>query len=216
MSTNEELVERIHAGESDCMAILWEQVERLVYWKARRVAVAIDESGISTGIEYDDLCQCGFFALASAVASYRPEYGAFSTVLMLHLKTAFAEATGFRTMRQMRDPLRLAGRLDEPVGKDKKHRLFEVFPDPAAEAMIAAVSEHEIQEQRREAVRAAVAGLPDLERAVLDCRYFQDMDVPETATALGITEKDARKLESNALRYLRHPDRSRKLREFWG
>lgn len=215
MSTNESLALEIQAGNTEKMTDLWEKVERLVYWKARRVAAAIDESGISTGIEYDDLCQCGFFALVSAVTSYRPEYGAFSTVLMLHLKTAFAEVTGFRTRRQMRDPLRLAGRLDEPVGKDKKHRLFEVFPDPAAEAMISAVAEREVQQQRREAVRAAVAGLPVLERAVLDCRYFQDMGVPETATALGITEKETRRLESNALRYLRHPDRSRTLQEYW-
>ncbi len=132
------------------------------------------------------------------------------------LKTALAEATGYRTKRQMQDPLRRAISLDLPVGEDEESSFSEIIPDPAAEAMLSAVSEREVQEQRREAVRAAVAGLPPLERSVPDCRYFQDMSIPEAATALGIGEKGARKLESNALRYLRHPDRARKLREFWG
>ncbi len=53
-------------------------------------------------------------------------------------------------------------------------------------------------------------------RSVLDFRYFRDMGIPETAATLRISEREVRRLENNALRYLRHPDRSRKLREFCG
>jgi len=195
---------------------LWEQVERLVYWKARRVAVAINESNISSGVEFEDLCQCGYFALVAAVTSYKPGSCAFTTCFMNCLKTAFAEATGYRTKRQMQDPIRWAVSLDLPVGEDEETSFSEIIPDPAAEGAISTVAEREVQEQRREAVRVAVAGLPAQERAVLDLLYYQNLSVSETATALGITEKDARKLEGNALRYLRHPDRARKLREYWG
>ncbi len=56
MSTNESLVQEIQAGNTEKMTVLWEQVERLVYWKARRVMAAVSESNISNGIEIDDLC----------------------------------------------------------------------------------------------------------------------------------------------------------------
>lgn len=216
MSTNESLVQEIQAGNTEKMTDLWNQVERLIRWKAWRVAAAIDESGISTGIEYDDLCQCGYFALVTAVASYKPGSCAFTTCFMNCLKTAFSETTGYRTKRQMQDPLRWAVSLDLPVGEDEETPLSELVQDPKAETAVSAVAERDEQGQRREAVRAAVAGLPALERSVIDCRFFRDMGTPDTAATLRITEKDARKLESNALRYLRHPDRSRKLREFWG
>lgn len=216
MSTNEELVEKIQGGESDCMVVLWDQVAGLVRWRAWRVVTAINESGVSVGIEYDDLCQCGYETLADAVAGYTPGSCAFSTFFVSRLKTAFATATGYRTKRQAQDPIRWAVSLDLPVGENEETSFSEVIPDPAAEGAISAVAERELREQRREAVRAAVAGLPAQERAVLDLRYFQDMSVSDAATTLGISEKDARRLESNALRYLRHPDRSRILREFWG
>lgn len=214
--SNEELVARIQAGESDCMAVLWEQVEKLVRWKAWRVVAAINESNMLSGVEFEDLCQCGYFALMAAVTSYKLGSCAFTTCFMNCLKTAFAEATGYRTKLQMQDPLRWAVSLDLPVGEDEETSFSEIIPDPVAEAMISAVAECDEQEQCREAVRSALAGLPTLERSVLDLRYFQNMGIPDAATALGITEKDARRLESNALRYLRHPDRVRKLREFWG
>lgn len=212
MSTNESLVLEIQAGNTEKMPILWNQVERLVYWKASRVMAAVSDSG---GVELDDLYQSGYFALVAAVATYKPGNCAFTTCFMNCLRTTFAEATGYRTQRQMRDPLRRAVSLDLPVGEDEETAFSELIPDPTAEAMISAVAEREVQKQRCEAVRSALVGLPVLERAVLDLRYFQDMSIPETARALGISEKEARKLESNALRYLRHPDRSRKLREFW-
>ncbi len=160
MSTNESLVQEIQAGNTEKMTDLWNQVERLIRWKAWRIVAAIDESGISTGIEYDDLCQCGYFALVTAVASYKPGSCAFTTCFMNCLKTAFSETTGYRTKRQMQDPLRWAVSLDLPVGEDEETPLSELVQDPKAETAISAVAERDEQEQRREAVRAAVAGLP--------------------------------------------------------
>lgn len=216
MSTNESLVREIQAGDIEKMAVLWEQVERLVYWKASRVMAAVSESGFSGGVELDDLYQSGYFALVAAVKTYKPGSCAFTTCFMNHLRTEFAEATGYRTQRRIHDPLRLAVSLDKPVGEDEETPLSELIPDPAAEAAITAVADTEMRNQCSEAVRQAMAGLSDLETAIIDYRYFRGLVITKTATELGITEKEARKLESNALRYLRHPDRARKLREFWG
>lgn len=214
--SNEELVARIQTGESCLMVNLWEQVSGLVRWKANRVMTSLELQRNSCGVEFDDLCQCGYLALVAAVADYRPGGGSFNTLFMFRLKTAFAEATGLRTKRQLHDPLRWAVSLDMPVGEDEETNFSELIPDPAAEVAITAVADTEMQKQCSEAMHAAMTGLSDSEVSVIDCRYFRGMSLPDAATTLGITAKEAKKLESNALRYLRHPDRARKLREFWG
>ena len=43
--TNEELAERIQAGENELMEELWRGVERLVVWQARRVLTVLDGYG---------------------------------------------------------------------------------------------------------------------------------------------------------------------------
>lgn len=213
--SNEELVAAIQAGEQERMGELWDQVAGLVRWKANRVMTSLELQRNSCGVEFDDLCQCGYLALVAAVADYRPGGGSFNTLFMFRLKTAFAEATGFRTKHQLYDPLRWAVSLDMPVGEDEETNFSELIPDPAEEAAITAVADTEMRKQCSEAVRQAMAGLSDLETAIIDYRYFRGLVITKTATELGITEKEAQKLESNALRYLRHPDRARKLREFW-
>lgn len=65
--TNEELVVRIRAGEQHLMGELWEQVEGLIKWKARRIMTILDSTGINSGVEFDDLYQSGYLALVAAV-----------------------------------------------------------------------------------------------------------------------------------------------------
>lgn len=207
MSTNEELVARIWDGESDCMAALWDRVEKLVRWKAWRVVAAIDESGISSGAGFEDLYQCGYFALVAAVASYKPGSCAFTTCFMNCLKTEFAEATGYRTKKQMQDPLRRAISLDLPIGEDEETSFAEILPDPAAEAAFTAIE----RKERCEALRAVLNELPNEERRMIEKRYFCGMGLAETAKAIGVSDREAQKLESSALRHLRHPSRAKRI-----
>lgn len=94
MITNEELVIAIQAGENR-MGELWEQVERLVKWKAKRIMTALELKGSPCGVEFDDLYQSGYPALVEAVETYDPAAGAFSTWFMYYLQKAFAVVTGY-------------------------------------------------------------------------------------------------------------------------
>ena len=94
MTTNEELVAAVQAGDHDELLKLWEQVRRLVLKQARRWA------GVG-GLEVDDLMQCGFIALMKATDTYDSDGGsAFSTWLVMHIRREFATACGQRTERQ--------------------------------------------------------------------------------------------------------------------
>ncbi len=65
--TNEELVERVQAGERDTLSVLWTQVERFVAMQARRRLIL---SGGLGGVEFGDLYDSGYIALVAAVDTY--------------------------------------------------------------------------------------------------------------------------------------------------
>lgn len=207
--SNEELVAEIQAGAHERTEQLWNQVEGLVKWKARRVQAA-------SGVAFEDLYQCGYIALVAAIARYKPENGAFSTCFVNALRTAFAEETGIRTKTQALDPLRRAVSLDMPTGEEATSTLSELIPDPAAEAKMNAVAEQEDRRRLCEALDTLLRELPANEKEAIARMYYQGQSVLEAAEAMGISVKEVKKLESNAIRYLRHPERSKKLRLIWG
>ncbi|MBQ8881076.1 MAG: sigma-70 family RNA polymerase sigma factor [Oscillospiraceae bacterium] len=194
---NEELVAVIQAGE-DHMGELWIQVEGLVTWAAKH-RIAILEG--RCGVEFEDLYQSGYPALVAAVYSYKPGNGAFSTWFMLYLRTAFAEATGFRTVKQKLDPLNTALSLDAPLGDDADSTTFEdITADPRAAAYIENVEETVWREQLHDTLESALAGLPEDQSRVLRMRYYEgrtcasiveDLD----CTAAGILDKEQRALK---------------------
>ena len=103
--SNEELVAKIQAGSVELMSELWERVERLVKWKAKRVMTVL-EGCPGRSVEFADLYQSGYLAMVEAVDTYDPVTGAsFCTWLMYHLKTVFAEVTGYRTQKGRQEPL---------------------------------------------------------------------------------------------------------------
>ncbi len=55
----------------------------------------------------------------------------------------------------------------------------------------------------RAALMAALAGLPPRQRACVVLRYFEDLDVRETAAALGCSEGTVKSQTSRALASLR-------------
>ncbi len=132
---NEELVARIRAGYRGELGVLWAQVERFVAQQARRRLVL---SGGLGGVEFEDLYNAGYLALVSAVDTFDPDAGrSFVSWLALALKTAFAEAGGYRSRKQSLDPLHRAGSLDVPAGEDEDgSTLCELQADPSAEVRL--------------------------------------------------------------------------------
>lgn len=129
--TNEELVTRIQAGERRLLPDLWDQVEGLVKWQAHRTMAGMREMAACCGVEFDDLYQSGYLALVKAVDTYKDDVDmTFAGWLIFYLRTAFAEATGFRTEKQRRDPLRFSISLNAPVKDEDGATVEDLQADP--------------------------------------------------------------------------------------
>jgi len=204
--TNEELVALIQSGEREHLAELWEQVEKFVAMQAGKKARALEGFG---GVTAEDLYQSGYIALVAAADSYDPAAGcAFIGWLALALKTAFAEAAGYRTSR--RDPLEYSASLDTPLDDESGLTLGDLQEDPAAQAM-QDVENNIWLEQLRAALQKAMAELPAEQRDTLRLRYYARQTREQIAAKTGVYPETARQRELKALRALR---RRRELQQF--
>lgn len=208
--SNEELAIQIQAGNRDLMPELWEKVERFVTMKAYKIPLNGDI------VERKDLLQAGYLALESAVADYDPEGGyAFLTCLGYHLKTAFAEATRFRSERQKRETLAGTLSLDAPVNDEGNASTLMYFQEDLSGAeALESVEEKIYQAQLREAMAEVLADLPEEQQELLRLRYWEDATLQEIATAQGITPEWVRKKEYKAICELRRPRNACRLRPF--
>lgn len=172
--SNEELAIAIRQGDQGRTLELWEQVNGLVKRKAMQIMTALQLSGNPRGVEFDDLYQTGYLAMVAAVETYSPERGAFSTWFMFHLKTAFSEATGYRTKNGRCEPLDTAASLDRPVQPDEPDggTLGELVPDSRAADAIENVEESVYHEQLHKAIEGAISELsPDNAQLAVLGRY---------------------------------------------
>ena len=209
--SNEELVAAIQVGE-DRMGELWDQIEKLVMWKAHRIMTALDGRG---GVELDDLYQSGYPALVAAVDSYKPESGAFSTWFMFHLKNAFAEATGYRTRRERNEPLNNAMSLDTPLSDDAdSDDLMAIVADPAGMKGLEATEEAIYRQQLHDALETALDAIPEQYSEVLRQRHYDGLSLAEIGESRGVSAEYVRRLEYKAIRYIHRPSIACHLRPF--
>ncbi len=104
--------------------------------------------------------------------------------------------------------------LESPVGSEENSQLGDFIEDQdAMEPMDAAA-----REMLRESVKNALAVLSDRERQVLEMRFGlmdgRDHTLEEVGQYFNVTRERIRQIESKALRKLRHPTRSRQLRDY--
>jgi RNA polymerase primary sigma factor len=106
--------------------------------------------------------------------------------------------------------------LESPVGSEDSSQLGDFIEDEdALEPMDAAA-----REMLRESVKNALAVLSERERQVLELRFGladgKDHTLEEVGQYFNVTRERIRQIESKALRKLRHPTRSRHLRDYLG
>ena len=180
--TNEELVALIQAGERDKLPELWDQVEKFVALRARKLLVALGDRASSYGLEFGDLHNSGYFALLEAVETYDTEAGAsFIGWLALRLKTAFAKTGGWYgrsgKRQKAQDPLHMALSMDAPVktGADDgdKAAFGDFIPDPRAAQALRDVDDSICRAQTRQAVQRALEQLPVEERLAVKAYYYE-------------------------------------------
>jgi RNA polymerase primary sigma factor len=104
--------------------------------------------------------------------------------------------------------------LDTPIGEDSEATLGDFIEDHSATAPAEAASRQMLKEQ----VAAVLGSLTGRERRVLQLRFGLEDGRARTLEEVGrefnVTRERIRQIEAKALRKLRHPSRSRKLRDY--
>jgi len=106
--------------------------------------------------------------------------------------------------------------LEMPIGSEDNSSLGDFIPDDSEPAPESQASRQLLKEQMQDVLE----GLSDRERKVLELRFgLQDgrtRTLEEVGQEFGVTRERIRQIEAKALRKLRHPIRSRKLRDYLG
>jgi RNA polymerase primary sigma factor len=104
--------------------------------------------------------------------------------------------------------------LETPVGDESDTELGSLIEDPDAISPLDAVSDTMLKEQ----VAKVLDSLEGREERVIRLRFGLDDGRPRTLEEVGhefgLTRERIRQIEAHALRKLRHPSRSRKLRDY--
>ncbi len=129
-------------------------------------------------------------------------------ILQRKLKRAAAKVR--RITRISQDPMS----LDMPVGQEDSSLLGDFIEDDKIMGPVDAASRQLLKEQ----IRGALSVLTQREREVLEMRFGltdgQDHTLEEVGKHFGVTRERIRQIEAKALRKLRHPTRSRQLRDY--
>jgi RNA polymerase primary sigma factor len=106
--------------------------------------------------------------------------------------------------------------LETPIGSEEDSYLGDFIKDDTMPEPDDAASAQLLREQ----LRAILKSLNPRERQVLEMRFGlkdgQSHTLEEVGQAFGVTRERIRQIEAKALRKLRHPLRSRKLRDYLG
>lgn len=115
-----------------------------------------------------------------------------------------------RIMRISQEPMS----LEMPVGQEDSSLLGDFIEDDKMISPVEAAARQLLKEQ----LRGALAVLNEREREVLELRFGlkdgKEHTLEEVGKHFGVTRERIRQIEAKALRKLRHPNRSRPLRDY--
>lgn len=205
MSTNEELAVAIQAGRTDLMAELWTGTRRFI----ARYAIQWQDAAAAAGMTVDDLTQEAYSYSLRALKTYRADRGTYLAWLSYYLRLCFADAIGRSHGREDHEPLNTAASLDAPLTDDGgAFTLADTIADPSD-----AFAEIE-QQERTEAVSDALDCLTVQERKAIILIYWDGLSLEQAGRRMGISRQAAHHLKQTALRRLRDPRVSKKLRAY--
>jgi RNA polymerase primary sigma factor len=154
--------------------------------------------------------EIGYLAAADVQAILRSKTDEQPLDPAIQRRWEYATQKVDRILRSAEEPVSLEG----PVGDEDSSQLGDFIQDEEAlEPMDAAA-----REMLREQVQSALAALSERERQVLELRFGlidgKDHTLEEVSRYFNVTRERIRQIEAKALRKLRHPTRSRHLRDY--
>jgi len=145
-----------------------------------------------------------------AILRAHAENKAINPDLQRRLDVASQKVT--RALRSAEETVSLEG----PVGDDESSALGDFIEDEDAPSPMDAAA----REMLREQVQHALASLSERERDVLELRFGlkdgKEHTLEEVSRFFDVTRERVRQIEAKALRKLRHPSKSRELRDYLG
>lgn len=197
--SNEELAERIKAGEESLLPILWGQCRRTIAIMAAKYRGIMEQNAF---IDKEDFIQCGYFAMLEAVEAYSPEKGyKLNTYLNFKYKKQIYAMFGNKREGDNYIFPAATSSLNITLENDgHKTELLELLEDKSAEDIETDYEKKELQQ----IVRAAVGRLPERERHVIQEIYFNERTKTQIADGQHYKNQFAvTRTEDRALQMLR-------------
>lgn len=145
-----------------------------------------------------------------AILEAQAEGEALDPILDRKLKRAASKIR--RIMKVAQEPIS----LEMPIGTEENSSLGDFIEDESVPGPVDQASRQLLKEQMHD----ILDGLSERERKVLELRFGlvdgRTRTLEEVGQEFGVTRERIRQIEAKALRKLRHPIRSRKLRDYLG
>ena len=213
--SNETLIRLIQEGNKQARQDICVKNESLVKKYAK-----IYYRYFGNDLEYDDLMQAGFIGLLTAADRFDfSKDSAFSTYAVFWIKQAIHRQVvdqGYRIRIpvHMMDKIARMSRLDNQygsIGMDYHKRVLTIAQDMA-------INDHLIHGALSSVLDEILSTLKPREERILRMRYGFYDGRPRTLEEIGqefhLTRERIRQIEEKALRKLRHPTRTKKVKDF--
>ncbi len=195
--TNEQLAEAIKKNKNKkYIAMLWKNVQNLMYIKADKYYYAMIEKFKAAGADIWDLRQELYFAFLEAVKAYDPEKNLkFVTYLEFHIKNTVNRAAGICGRNE---PLNQAESLDKPVPGTEDITLAEMISDEKNN-ILKIIKGH----TDSEIIRNETQKLHGKQKITVMFYYFDNKSDAEIAQDIGTTASNVFQIRRRALSNLR-------------
>ncbi len=205
--SNEELADKIKAGESEYIGQLWQQVERFVRMKARGYYNKLNSSNINMFFDVEDLINESYLAMLDAVKYYDNEKGAFLTVFNFFLSKHFQLVSHLRRSESTHN-YNWYSSLNKIAGtEDGEKELLEYIEDKTALQEIIAVEDVDFCRYARKYISKAL-NTPEIskkERNYIKLIYFKDVEPKQAMKLLHIESRQAaHNIKNHVFYIMRH------------